>query len=103
MYGLGVWGGPERHFFENWPFPLTVWVLFACSGQFSDTLHYTSNPIAGCTFGGATLPPYFWGRKLKRYVSEKVGTMGELYEGNSMKKCGRTSLLMSGKNFYPPK
>ena len=37
-------------------------------------------------------PPQLWGGKLKKKVSEKVGTVGELSEGKIMKKWGRTSL-----------
>ena len=84
------WGaGVQNHIiFENWPVPLTVWVVFACSGQVSDTLHCTPTPITGCPFGRSPPPPLFLGWKLKTHVSEKVGTVGELYKGKIMKKNG---------------
>ena len=53
-------------------------------------------PLPGAFFWGAG--SYFGGGNVKKYVSEKVGTVGELCEGKIIKKWGGTSLLIQ---FYP--
>ena len=60
-----VWGGgglaAGTIFFEHGRLPLTIWVVFACSGQVSDTLHCTPTPITRCTFGLERYPPPHFG------------------------------------------
>ena len=48
--------------------------------------------------GAGGTPPVLGVGSSKNYVSEKVGTMGELYEGKITKKWGRASLLIGS---YP--
>ena len=100
MYRLG-WGGcPGPYVSENCcyrnvdilGFFLPVLVRFQTDGT------APLPPVPGAFWGGGgveVLPPPFLGLgSSKNRVSEKVGTVGALYEGKIMKKWGRTSLVI---------
>ena len=72
---------------------LSVNAFFASSGQVSDIPAPPPIPITGCALGGGA-PPHFGAGEFKKYVLEKVWTVGELCEGIIMKKWGTTSLLI---------
>ena len=62
--------------------------------------HTTPTHITGCALGGGGgYPPTILGLfSTKSNVSERVGTVEELYKSTIMKKLGRTSLLIGS---YP--
>ena len=89
-----VWlrGGPELYFSENWPLPVTVWGCFCLfwSGFRQTALHPYPKDRVRFFFGwggGVEGPtPILGVESSKNYVSEKVGTVGELYKDKILKK-----------------
>ena len=95
MYGLR--GGSETIFSRK--LAVTVDSLgFFLPVLVSFQMDCTTPPVPGALFlGGGGLevnPPYFGVGTSKNYVSEKVGTVGELHEGKIIQKWGRASMLI---------
>ena len=101
MYGLGL-RGAEPCFSENWLLPLTDWVFFLpVLVRFQTDCTAPLSPLPGALFFWGVVevaPPILGVGGSKIYLSEKVATVGELYEGKIITKWGRTSLLMES---YP--
>ena len=86
-------GGARKPYFSVVIDSLGFFSTF-CSGAVPDGLHRTPTPTNGRAFGG-----YVFGMgSSKSYVSENVGTVGELYKGKIMKKWGWTLVLIGS---YP--
>ena len=102
MFRLG--GGVRKHIFfkklvvaiNGLRFSLLVLVKFQTKvSNRKNSLHtYPHYRVHVCFSGGGYPPPFFGLGNSNFYVSEKIGTAGELYKGKVMKYWGRTSLLM---------
>ena len=96
MYVLkGGGGGSGTIFFENWPLPLMVWVFWPVLVRVLAACTAPLPPLWVRFWGrGGTPPPFLNWEVQKNYVSEKLGTVGELCEGKIVKKWGRASPLI---------
>ena len=94
MYGVGG-GGSGTIFFRKLAITgVSLGFLLPVLVRFQTHCTSPQPPLPGALLGGGD----FRGGKFKKSCFEKVGTVGELYEGKIMKKWGRTSLLMGS---YP--